>query len=442
MKKLNSLIMVASMLLVFASCKKDDPPLAPNQVNFEAREQGLAAESAEAEVKISLSRPAETAIPLTVELLASGVTYGTEFTTTPEAVSNQITLTIAAGANSTSFKLLKKSGFYFSGSESVGFVIKGIPATAVAGDVDTATVKFSAIVSTGSQLTLQGKTTESNYANVVYVDLSNNQPTAVSRKSWNLGFYNGAGFRVILNQSYQSTIKVIDKTDINSVGYADTTGVYLDHNLLDPSTAALVDNWTGDISKTAIAEISATDTENKVYLLSFEANKAQALYYKVKITRSGSGYRLQYAKIGETTIKTLEVPKGSTANFQFASVESGQLVTVEPKKESWDLQWCYGTYDSGLGSPYWFQDLVLINNLGGAKAAEVMETTVTYDAFAEANISAVTFSTNRDAIGSKWRQGGSQSGPGTIKRDRFYVIQDPNGNVYKLKFISWGGGGD
>lgn len=187
---------------------------------------------------------------------------------------------------------------------------------------------------------------------------------------------------------------------------------------------------------------SSTESSNKVYLLSFEGNKNGDQYYKLRITRNGSGYKLQYAKVGETAIKELDVPKGADANFQFVSLETNKTVQVEPKKQNWDIAWCYGTYNSGLGSPYWFQDLVLTNNIGGAKVTEVLATQFTYESFAEANIGSVTFSATRDAIGSKWRQGAGPGGPGSIKHDRYYVVQDPQGNVYKLKFISWGGGGD
>lgn len=255
MKIIKSLIFILCSVLLFVSCKKDDPPLPANQLNFESSEQGLTAEANEKEVKIFLSRAAETALPISIDLIPSGLTYGVEFTTLPEASSNRIDLTIAAGASSGSFKVVKKTGVFLSGTESISFVIKGVPAAAMTGDTDSSTVKFSAIVSAGSQLTLQGKTATSNYANVVYVDLSNNQSTAVDRKSWNLGFSNGSLFRVILNQSYQSTIKALTKTDINSVGLSDTAGVFLNHDINDPATVSLVDYWDGDLTKTAVAEI-------------------------------------------------------------------------------------------------------------------------------------------------------------------------------------------
>lgn len=442
MKKISSILASLCFVVVMSACEKDDPPLPDNTLNFETQEQGLASETQEAEIKLSLSRPADIDVAITVELQATGVTYGTDFTTTPAATANQLNLSIPKGSSSTSVKLTKSAGIFLSGTESVALIVKAVGSSAFKGTNNTLTLKFGSIVSSGSQLTLEGKTTASNYANGVYVDFSNNKQTSIDRKSWNLALYSGTEFRVVLNQGFQATAKALAKTDISTVGYADTVGIWLNHDINDPATKSLVDAWDGDLTKTAFAPVSATEAENKVYLVSFETNKTQDTYYKVKVSRNGNGYKVQYAKIGETIIKSLDVPKDVNNNFAFISLESNKTVAAEPAKMSWDIQWGYGTYDSGLGSPYWFQDLVLLNNLGGAQAAEVLTTAVTYDNFAEANIAAVTFLKTRDAIGSKWRQGAGPSGPGTIKRDRFYVVKDPSGNVYKLRFVSWGGGGD
>jgi hypothetical protein len=442
MQKLRSILSILSLIIIFSSCKKDDPPLPDNLINFEATEQGIASENTDAEIKLSLSRVTDVAIPLTIELQPSGLTYGTEFTTAPAATANILTATIAAGSSSTSFKVTKAAGIFLQGNEFIRAIIKTASSPVLRGTTDTLVIKFSSIVSTGSQLTLEGKTSVSAYANSVFADLSNNKQTPVDRKSWNLGFYNGADFKVIINQAFQATAKALSKTDITTVGFADTAGVQLNHNIEDPATVSLVDYWDGDMSKTAFAGVSATDADNKVYLVSFETSKNQDQYFKVKVTRNSNGYKVQYARVGETTIKTVDVPKTADYNFSFVSLETNNVVSVEPKKANWDIEWSYGTYNSGLGSPYWFQDLILLNHVGGVQAAEVLETAVTYDAFVESNIAAVSFSTKRDAIGSKWRQGAGPSGAGSIKRDRFYVIKDSQSNVYKLKFISWGGGGD
>lgn len=442
MKHLQYLFLVLFFAGSLASCKDSDPPLPDNLANFEAGEVGLVPNVSEQEIKITLSRVTNTDVTVTVGFTTTGVTYGTEFTTTPAASGTNILVTVPAGSSTASFKLNKTANIFLAGDESVTFTIASTTTPVVIGTTKVLTVNFSAIVSSGSQLTLEGKTTASNYSNSVYVDLSNNVQTPIDRKSWNLGFENGAEFRVILNQAYQSTTAAVNRTDFAAFVISDTTGIHLNHDIEDPATAALVDSWDGDLTKTAIAPISATESENKIYLLSFEGSKERDKWYKLKITRNGSGYKIQYALVGESTIKTLDVPKNDAHNFTFVSLETNKTVAVEPEKDRWDIMWGYSTYNSGLGSPYWFQDFVLLNYVAGAEAGEVMETTVTYDAFAESNIGAVTFSRNRDAIGSKWRRGGGPSGPGTIHRDRFYVIKDPSGNVYKLKFVSWGGGGD
>ncbi|MES2652756.1 MAG: HmuY family protein [Bacteroidota bacterium] len=295
--------------------------------------------------------------------------------------------------------------------------------------------------SDGSTLTLEGKTAVSPYANTVYADLSTDKQTAIDRKSWNIAFTSDSKFKVLLNAAYQSTAVATSKTDINTVTLADPgTTVNLNHDIMDTKTVSLVDYWDGDITKTAFAEeISATDGNNKVYLLSFEGNKENDKWFKIKVTRSGSGYKIQYARLGETTIKTLDVTKDSNFNLRFVSLENNKIVNVEPEKDKWDISWGYSTYNSGLGSPYWVQDLIMLNNFAGVQAAEVLTTSFTYAAFTEANIAGLTFSGTRDAIGTKWRSTQPATG---AKTDRFYVIKDASGNVYKLKFVSMGVGSD
>lgn len=294
--------------------------------------------------------------------------------------------------------------------------------------------------SDGSTLTLSGKTAESNYANIVYADLSTDKATAVDRKSFNFGLTSDSRFRVVLNAAYQTTAVTTSKSDISAVTVADQgTSVNLNHDITDPTTVSLVDNWDGDVTKTAIPEISAVDAENKVFLISFEGSKEKEKWFKVRITRNGAGYKIQYARLGETAIKTLDVAKNADYNLVFVSLENNKAVSAEPRKTEWDFAWSYGTYNSGLGSPYWFQDYIAINNLTGVSAAEVLNTsTLTYASFAESNLSTLTFLTARDAIGSKWR---STTGTG-IKSDRFYVIKDGAGNIYKLRFVSMGVGSD
>lgn len=431
----------------FTSCE-DDPALPDNIVAFETEELGLDGVD-EVEVSFTLDRAESVDMPLTLTYETENITYGAEFTTDPDGSTGSLTVVIPKGSTSGSFRVIKAPGTFLDGDESVTFTIDDAGETLVPGETVSVKVSFSAITSTGSELQLSGKTDASPYANTVYVDFSANQQTAVDRKSWNLGFYSGAEFKVVLNPAYQSTAAPLTKTDITTVNITDTeTILNLNHDVTDPNTLPLADHWDGDLAKTTFAAVSATESENKVYLVSFEGAKSKDQWFKVKVNRNGEGYRVQYARVGETTINTLDVPKNAAYNFTFVSLESKSIVSAEPPKLNWDIEWSYSTSNSGLNTPYWFQDFILINNVGGAQAAEVIKADATtaeasFNAFAEADLAGLTLSSSRDVIGSKWRTTGGPGGGATgIKRDRFYVVKDPRGNVYKLKFVSMGLGSD
>jgi hypothetical protein len=305
---------------------------------------------------------------------------------------------------------------------------------------------------------LEGKSETENYANSVYVDLSNDEQYSIDRKSWNLGFYCGNEFRVVLNGACETVATASNQTDITDVTLADAN-VALD---LAANTQAqtgnlsdkVVDTFDGSLEGTVFGEISATDAENKVYFI-VSANNPEGVrnsdrnqWYKVKITRNGTGgYTVQYAKVSDinTNIKKVDVPKISGYNFTFFSLETGETVPVEPLKEKWDIVWGYNVGFTSMmgGRPYYMQDLILINNLGGVKAAEVLTETIPYDSFDKSALASLLqpqsdFSNERNAIADKWRSTGGLSGGGGVKDDRYYIIKDPNDNYYKLKFLRFG----
>ena len=300
--------------------------------------------------------------------------------------------------------------------------------------------------SEGSQLKLEGGG-GTGAPNAVYVDFSADKQTAVPRTSWTLGFYSGADYRVILNYTASTSAVALNKTDISQVGLGDSTGISLALGQ-GLGTMAMVDDIYGDLSKTVIAAVSATDADNKVYLLKPETATASdpATWYKIRVSRNGNGYRLQFAKLGASAIQTADISKSAEYNFTFYSLESAKTVSVEPKKTAWDMQWSYGVYFAGGGTaiiPYLYSDFVYTNREAGVQAAEATTADgFNYDSFAlsDVNNARLVYSSQRDAVGSKWRvTSGATVG---IKTDRFYVVKDPAGNYYKLKFISAGIGQD
>lgn len=438
MKRLIKPLLVIAFLGIFNACSDDEPPLPDNLASFESTAQGFEGESVD--LKINLGRAAETAVSISVALTPNLLTYGTQFTTEPAATNNTIAITVPAGQTTANIKVLKKTGVLLNGDESITFKIASVSSPVVVGTNTELKLSFKAIVSDGTQLQLNGiagSEAGASAGNSVYLDLSANTQTPVLRDSWDLGFNSGADFRVILNNTNGATAIEINKSDINTVSDKD-----LDISTLavgqGAGTFALYDGVTGDLTKTVIKEISATDTDNKVYVINRAGGSGSVLtvdkIYKVRVLRKGTGYTLQYAKLNETTFKTLDVTKDPTFNFQFVSLEKGAAVSVEPAKARWDIVWGYSLYFTGT-TPYSFSDLVFINHHAGVTAAEVLTSTTTYDAFAESNVASVTFVADRDVIGSKWRV--TSGGTVGVKTDRFYLIKDGAENVYKLRFLSF-----
>lgn len=433
MKKLSYLFV--AFLLITTACKKSDPALPDNQLSFAASTQGLSSADASIDIVLSLGRATDVAIPVVIELQATGVTYGTQFTTVPAASANTITATIPAGSSSTTIKLTKTAGIFLQGSESVTFNVKSAGSPVVIGATSKLVLSFSSITSTGSELTLNGGEGGSAAINSVYVDLSANAQTAVKRTSWDLGFYSGTDFRVILNNTSAASVVAVNKADINAVSASDINITDLQLGL-GLGTFTIYDDITGDLTKTAIPAVSATDGDNKVYVINrvggAGTTAAAADLEKIRVLRTATGYTLQYAKLNETTFKTLTINKDAAFNFSYINFDTG-AVSVEPAKDRWDFTWGYSIYFTGT-TPYGFSDLVFSNYLGGTQIAEVLTSTVSYDAYAETNIAATTFSAGRNTIGSNWR---ATTGTVGVKTDRFYVVKDAAGNVYKLKFVSF-----
>lgn len=305
---------------------------------------------------------------------------------------------------------------------------------------------------------LAGSEAGSAAGNSVYLDLSADKQTTALRSGWDLGFYCTSDFRVILNNTTSAGAKVLTSSDITTVGAADTIGLTLATSQTNPLPEQLVwfDNVAGDMTKTVIPAVSATDADNKVVILNRGTGGGIAArpWVKLRVLRNANGgYTLQYAGIQETTFKTLQIPKDAAYHFKYVSFENG-IISGQPEKEKWDLVWSYSVFETNFGAgqvPYNFSDLIAVNYLAGVTVAEkkydfttnaTTNATVAaaaFTAFNKDSVSNTTLVNSRWAIGSNWRSTQPATG---ARLDRFYVIKDPAGNYYKLKCLSMGVGTD
>lgn len=195
--------------------------------------------------------------------------------------------------------------------------------------------------SEGAQVQLNGIAASeagSSAGNAVYLDLSAEKQTAVLRSSWDVGFYGGTDYRVILNNFSVAGAKVLATNNINAVGAADTIGLTLTTSQTNPLPEQLpyFDDINGDINKTVIPAVSAVDADNKVIIINRGTGGGIAArpWVKIRVLRNGTtGYILQYAGITETSFKTLLITKNDNYNFTHVSFTNG-IVNGEPEKKN------------------------------------------------------------------------------------------------------------
>jgi hypothetical protein len=295
-----------------------------------------------------------------------------------------------------------------------------------------------------------------NEPNQVYVDLSTNTSTAIRRDTWDLGFYSGSDFRVTINGSVYMAVAQLSETNIDVVNSTTTEVVVLQPKVavgtFDADNINYIDSRVGDITDTAISEISATDSENKVYLvnLGFEVGNATpgvgsvAIsgdargWKKIRILRKSNNYVLQYADLDATTHTEVEISKNASYNFSYFSFDTANEVSVAPEKTEWDLNFTVFTNEFPNFGSYGYSDFVVNNTKSDVKVYKI-DTDVdsfTYDAFSIIDVDATKFTLDQREIGSSWRNGGGPGSLPSLKDNVFYIVNDTDGNLYKLKFLA------
>ncbi|PIB37168.1 hypothetical protein BFP72_18020 [Reichenbachiella sp. 5M10] len=475
-----TLSLLAGILLVFTACDSEDGVERLFEAGFQTNTIGLSAADESREVVVNFSIPTIIESTVTLDLTEQGVSYGTDYQTSPAAVDGVITLTVPVGAESAQVTVTRLVDFLpagnslelslssITGEESVEIV--GSPALSI---------KFEEVIADGGVIDLL--TGGSNMPNQCYIDLSTFTQTVVRRDTWELAFYSGTENRVFLNAALLVTAaELTEFTDIDAVssetvftppleltsyGQPVTVSNVTDLTAGLPIGYSMYGSYTdakdGQLESTAIAEISATDSENKVYLISLgssipaEHNTEGGLtttgesrgIYKIRVLLDGDNYKLQYAALDAKTHQEVTIAKTPTYNHTYFSMTAGSEVAVEPAKENWDINfsgvYSYYGFDFGFGAGLTYSDYALHNTLNGVSLYEVITYTKdeegsisendvpSYEAFSLSDVHEENLiSDNRAVIGSDWRD----SSAGIAKDDRYYVIKDLDGNYFKLQF--------
>jgi len=441
-----------------SACDDEDPPQRANTVDFEVSDQiGFDADENTITMRINFSSETTKDAEVIIDVTATGITYGTEFTTDPVMTGNSIALAIPAGSTQVSFDVIRNEDVALDGDESISFTISQVGQHLVVGTKNQITLAFSEILAT--HVIMDPNVGGQLQPNKVFIDLSANRQTAVNRGDWDLGFYTETDqFRVMLNSSSSMMARVLDKNDLNAVTATDTigwgaqlstdgvfAGIIADQ-MPDwiPSSINWIDAPSGDISATAITEVAQNDGDNKVYIVNRGKNPdgSERGWKKIRVIRDGDNYTLQHADINATTFETVAITRDDAYHFNYVNFDDG-AVEVEPKKDKWDIAFTVFTNTTPSGAevvvPYVFSDVVLQNRYKTKTKELLVAEAGAYKDFDVNDLNAFAvedFSTNQINIGSRWRSGGGPGSSPAIKEDRFYLVEDAEGNTYKLKFTA------
>ncbi|MDT0678747.1 HmuY family protein [Autumnicola musiva] len=455
MKKTFYLLFAAVSALVLGACSSDDDAAVQEDfvVAFENPSLSFSAEEDTKDVNLEFSTTAPHDGTVTIGFTPTNVVYGQDedFVTTPNAMENEIIVDFSEGDEGASFSFRKLKDAIEGNEKSITFQIQSVSLeNGLAGGTTSILVSFEETAALGG--TMAPEVGGPNQPNQVYVDLSAQNQTAVSRDSWDLGFYSGDEFRVIINGSLYMAAAELDAIDIDAVTEEDVAELQttVAVGTFDPTNTAYIDSPEGDLSKTAISEISAEDSENKVYLLnlgsevgtedpdagSVDITDDPRGWMKIRILQSENGYTLQYAPLDSDAHTEVTITKDAAYNFQYFSLKNEEEVMAQPAQGEWDLLFTVFTNEiTGAGS-YGYADYIVTNRLDGVEAYQVENESVAYADFNSEGVDATLFEEDQRAIGSNWRNGG---GPGTLpslKENVYFVIKDSAGNLYKLKFTS------
>lgn len=441
------LLFFSILLFAVYSCSDDDGiVVGSTSVSFSVPSVNLVDEVTD--IEVAFSQPTTSSGTLTLGVTETEASYGKDYTTNPAGTETTLEVPFEAGVSKVVFKFNKLIPAIEGQVKNVKFTINAVSTNYVISGNTSLVANFNETALSGNSL--EPEVGGPSQVNQVYIDLSSGVMTTVPRTSWDLGFHSGSEFRVILNNSVKMSAKSLESTDL-------TAAVSEDNAMLigqGAGNVSQIDDPTGLITGTAIAEVSANDEENFVYLVNLGSNPSlnpPALgsvsadwgthrgWKKIKILRNGNGYKLQYADLSATTFNEVIIDKNSAFNFTFFSFTTNTTVNVEPQKDKWDINFTTFTNIVGGTIPYFYPDFVVNNSRGGALVYSVSINDFSYENFSLANVDNSKFIEDQRGIGSSWR-GTSTTGPDgmpvsqfVLKTDIFFVLKDTAGNFYKIK---------
>jgi|SRR5688572_6755015 len=276
------------------------------------------------------------------------------------------------------------------------------------------------------------------YDNQVYVDFETGAQKVVPYRAYDLAFEASPdGFRIYLNTGKYMFVVNSGSTDITT---ADSTGHEWKtepDNLYDDSTAFGI--WV-DGNMQSKNEVYVIDRGRTEHFGSTRWRKMQILWV------TDTEYRIRYSMYNNTQVNEFTIPKNPAYSLMYFSFENGgSMVDVAPEKNNWDLVFTKYTHtylSEPVTSPYRYYIVsgALLNRWSdNLNAIAKQDSTPGYKPFEEitaADMEIFNFTKDAGQIGFEWKVYDFNLGY-YVYTDRFYMLLDPSGYYYKIRFIDF-----
>jgi hypothetical protein len=273
------------------------------------------------------------------------------------------------------------------------------------------------------------------YKNQVYFDLATGTSVRTNlRNESDLGFEcSAAGWKIILNSA--DFMKVADLGAISFGLPQDTAGLKMRFDKSDGNPDSLAfGRWF---------TVSGSDTlsMHHVYAVSRGLDPEGVplgLYQVVFDSLKNGTYYFRFALLNGQDVHSASVVKDPSVNYIWYSFSGGGSVkNLEPPKGTYDLLFTQYTtllYTStGQAYPYLVTG-VLLNRNSVAAIKDSLDHFQTIDLGAA---SVIPLSSALDVIGYDWKLYNFDAGSYTVLTNRFYLVRDKSGYLYKLRFIGF-----
>jgi hypothetical protein len=261
------------------------------------------------------------------------------------------------------------------------------------------------------------------YVNQVWFNLSTAKVISTNNKLvWDMAFSNNANdLKIKLNTSKLMQAAFVENGDINQ-------------NYTPNVSAFKIDHPTGNADSLAFS-----DWQNKtgIYVIDLGFNElgtALGKYNFEIVEFVNNKYRIRYRNYQASNIQEKEIATNSEYNYQYFSFTSNNVLIIEPKKSEYDILFTqYTNIFYNPYQPYLVSGILLNPNL--VKAYQ--ENNITFENFKFENIEYFKFSHQSDIIGYDWKFYNFDNSSYDIVKNKLYIIQNNNGDIYKLHFLDF-----